>query len=52
MKENGQDLGQSGAYRVALQQIFGHSTIVVTQRYARLSDDLVRGRSAFTVARP
>ena len=27
---------------VALQQIFGHASVVTTQRYARLSDDAVR----------
>jgi integrase len=28
-----------------LQQILGHSTIVVTQRYARLGDDLVEAEA-------
>ena len=29
----------------ALQQTLGHSTIVVTQRYARLGDDLVKAEA-------
>jgi len=29
-----------------LQQILGHSSIVTTQRYARISDDMVRREAA------
>jgi len=31
-----------GGSLAALQQMLGHSTVVMTQRYARISDDLVR----------
>jgi site-specific recombinase XerD len=33
---------ERGGSLAALQAILGHSTIVTTQRYARLSDDHVR----------
>ena len=36
---------RNGGSLAALQQMLGHSTIVVTQRYARLGDDLVKAEA-------
>ena len=36
---------ERGGSLAALQQVLGHSTIVTTQRYARLSDDHIRAEA-------
>ena len=33
---------EAGVSLAALQQLLGHSTVVMTQRYARISDEMVR----------
>jgi len=36
---------ERGGSLAALQQVLGHSTIVTTQRYARLTDGIVRAEA-------
>jgi integrase len=45
---------EAGGSLAALQQVLGHSTVVTTQRYARLDEDAVRAEAARvqTVAKP
>ncbi len=35
-------MDERGMPLAALQQLLGHSTVVMTQRYARVSDEMVR----------
>jgi integrase len=42
---------ERGGSLAALQQMLGHSTVVMTQRYARISDDLVKAEAERLEAR-